>query len=408
MKRKNFKRRNTIGDEEKKAVNQVLRKGILSDFLAADKKRFNGGHYVLKFEKHLQKFFQVKHALTFNSWTSGLVASVGAIDIEAGDEIITSPFTMSATIFAIIHWNAVPVFADIDKKTFCLKPSEVEKKITKKTKAILLVDINGHPSDIRSFIYLSKKYNIKIITDAAQSIGAKYLHNNKFAGTLGDIGGYSLNVHKHINTGEGGVIVTNNTKLAQKMSFIRNHGENIVQKFKSDKHFFGYNLRMGEIEAAIGIEQLKKLPKIINKIQMLAKTLSDGIAHLPGLNVPFVDPNCTHVYYAFPFTVDLDKIKCNRKTLVNHLRKEGVPIGEGYQNIHLLPFFQNKKKLGVTKLYWSKINNTQNYKKGICPVAELLHSKNYMAFPICHYEFSKNDIIKITGSFKKVWKRIVK
>ncbi len=100
---------------------------------------------------------------------------------------------------------------------------------------------------------------------------------------------------------------------------------------------------MGEIEAAIGIEQLKKLPKIINKIQMLAKTLSDGIAHLSGLNVPFVDPNCTHVYYAFPLIVDLDKIKCNRKTLVNHLRKEDVPIGEGYQNIHLLPFFQNKK-----------------------------------------------------------------
>lgn len=403
---RNFVRRNSIGLEERRAASKVIKRGILSDFLAADIKKFNGGFYVLKFEKKLKSFFKVKYALTFNSWTSGLIACVGAIDLEAGDEIITSPFTMSATIFAIVHWNCVPVFADINKDTFCLDINAVEKKITSKTKAILLVDINGHPSDIRPFLKLSKKYKIKLIVDAAQALGAKYINSNKYAGTLGDVGGYSLNVHKHINTGEGGVVVTNNQRLAKKISFIRNHGENIVQKFKNDKHFFGYNFRMGEIEAAIGIEQLKKFPKILKKIQTLANFLSEGLRNLDGLRIPFVAPDCTHSYYAFPLVIDLKKINCNRKKLIDLLQKEGVPMGAGYQNVHLLPFFQKKLKKGIGKHYWSKINKNINYQKGICPVAEELHAKTYISFPICHYKFTKKDIKKIISSIKKVWLHI--
>ncbi len=158
IKLRKFKRRNTISEAEIKATKKVLENGILSDYLAANKKKFFGGKNVINFEKNLKSFFNVNYALSFNSWTSGLIAAVGALDLEAGDEIITSPFTMSATIFAIVHWNLVPVFADIDPRTFCLDPRSVKKKITKKTKAILLVDINGHPSDIFEF-----KKNIKKI-----------------------------------------------------------------------------------------------------------------------------------------------------------------------------------------------------------------------------------------------------
>ena len=170
---------------------------------------------------------------------------------------------MSASATAIIHWNAIPVFADVDPKTFCLSPDSVEKKITKKTKAIMLVDVTGHPSDIISFKKIAKKYKLKLIIDAAQSIGAKYKRLNKFTGTVGDVGGFSFNIHKHINTGEGGVIVTNNINIANKARLIRNHGENMVNKIKTKNlsNIIGYNFRLGEIEAAIGIEQLKKLPK---------------------------------------------------------------------------------------------------------------------------------------------------
>jgi perosamine synthetase len=403
---KNFKRRNSLGNEEILAAKKVIKNGILSDYLAADLKKFNGGYYVLKFEKILKNFFKVKHAFTFNSWTSGLIASVGAIDIEAGDEIITSPFTMSATVFAIIHWQGVPVFADIDKKTFCLDPEEVEKKITKKTKAILLVDINGYPSDIDAFIKLSKKYKIRLITDSAQSIGAKYLQKNKFAGTLGDIGGYSLNVHKHINTGEGGIVVTNDNRLAKKISLIRNHGENIVKSNKNLQHFYGYNFRMGEIEAAIGIEQIKKFPKILKEIQQLAKILSDGLKNLNGLTLPIPNVNLTHSYYVYPVVIDLKKVNCSRSKIISKLKNAGIPMGQGYQNIHLLPFFQKKIRSGIAKNYWTKVNLNQNYKKGICPVAEELHDKTYMGFPLCHYKFTKQNIRNIIVSFKKVWNQV--
>ena len=403
-----FKRRNTISTEEIKATKKVLDNGILSDYLAASQKKFFGGKYVKNFEKNLKSFFKVKHALTFNSWTSGLIAAVGALDLEPGNEIITSPFTMSATIFSIVHWNLVPIFADIDPNTFCLDPKSVEKKITKKTKAILLVDINGHPSDIKKFKIISKKYNLKLIIDAAQSIGAQYKKENRFAGTIGDIGGYSLNVHKHINTGEGGVIVTDDNQVAKKIALIRNHGENMIKISPQDQHFYGYNLRMGEIEAAIGIEQLKKLPKILRKIQMDAKILSNGLKRLKGLQVPFIESNCTHAFYNYPLIINLKELKVSRKVLAHLLRKEGVPISEGYQNIHLLPFFKNKTKKGITKHYWSKINLHKNYKKGSCPVAERLHEKTYMALPICYYEFSKKDLHKMILSFNKVWKNIIR
>tara|TARA_B100001093_G_scaffold384643_1_gene370351 strand:- start:4923 stop:6161 length:1239 start_codon:yes stop_codon:yes gene_type:complete len=409
MRKKNYKsfiRRNSIGIEEQRSSQKVMQKGILSDYLASNKEKFNGGYNVLKFERRIKNFFKVKHAFTFNSWTSGLVASIGAIDLEAGDEVITSTFTMSATVFAIIQWQGVPVFADIDKKTFCLDPKDVEKKITKKTKAILLVDINGHPSDIDPFLKLSKKYKVKIIVDAAQSIGAKYLKKNKFAGTLGDIGGFSLNVHKHINTGEGGIVVTNNNDLANKISLLRNHGENIVHNLPKYQHMYGYNFRMGEIEAAIGIEQLKKFPKILKDIQRLSILLTNGLKKLKGLRVPEVNKNFSHSFYVYPMVVDLKKIKCDRKTLISYLNKEGVPIGPGYQNIHRLPFFQKKIKKGISKHYWSKININQNYKKGICPVAEELHDKTYLGFPICHYKFTKKDIIDITKSFEKIWQKL--
>ena len=231
-----FKTHNTIGREEEKAVNLVMKSRILSDFLAAWSKNFYGGSKVKELEKKFAAFFKVKYAVAVNSWTSGLITAVGSLDIEPGDEIITSPFTMCATATAIIHWNCIPIFADIDKKTFCLDPKSVESKINRRTKAILLVDISGHPSDISSFKKIATKYNIKIIIDAAQSIGAKYLDSKKYAGTVGDVGGFSLNYHKHIYSGEGGIIVTNNKKIAQRLCLIRNHGEGVAEKIGLKKN----------------------------------------------------------------------------------------------------------------------------------------------------------------------------
>ena len=223
-----FKRYNTIGKEEIIAANKVLKTGILSKFLASSGQNFFGGPQVNKFEKSIKKFFKVKYAITVNSWTSGLIACVGALDVEPGDEIIVTTWSMCASATAILHWNCVPVFVDIDPETYNIDPESIKKKITKKTKAIMTVDIFGQSCDILKIMKIAKENNLKVISDSAQSIGSKV--GKKYSGTLADIGGYSLNYHKHINTGEGGIIVTNNKKLYERSCLIRNHAEAAIKK----------------------------------------------------------------------------------------------------------------------------------------------------------------------------------
>ena len=405
-----FTEHNPIGKEEIDAGKKVIESGNLSGFYAQDLSKFYGGKKVLKFEKDIKNFFNVKYAITVNSWTSGLIACIGSIDIKPGDEIILPPFTMSACAASILHWSAIPVFADVDPKTFCLSPKSVLKKITKKTKAIMLVDITGHPSDIDSFNKIAKKYKLKLIIDAAQSIGAKYVKKKKYAGTVGDVGGFSFNIHKHINTGEGGVIVTNNKNIANKAYLIRNHGENMVNKIKTNNlsNLIGYNFRLGEIEAAIGIEQLKKLPKILKKIQKNGELLNKELKKLEGLEVPEIDNKViTHAYYTYGLKLNTKKIKFSRKKIVKMLRNLGVPCGEGYLNIHLLTLFKKKIAYGKKDFPWNlNKNHSYKYKIGDMPVAEDLHFKSYIGIGLTHYNFTTDDIYYIINAFRKVWTKL--
>ena len=169
--KKKFKKYISIDQKDIKAAIKVLKKGTLSDYLGEKSPKFYGGYYVQKFERYLEKYFRVKHAITTNSWTSGLIAAVGAIGTEPGDEIIVTTWTMCASATAILHWNAIPIFADIEKETFNIDPNSIEKNITNKTKAIMAVDIFGHPANMRIINKIAKKNNLKVITDNAQSIG---------------------------------------------------------------------------------------------------------------------------------------------------------------------------------------------------------------------------------------------
>ncbi|NDH64767.1 MAG: DegT/DnrJ/EryC1/StrS family aminotransferase, partial [Alphaproteobacteria bacterium] len=265
-----FARYNPLGAEEVAAAKAVVESGILSQYYGRWCADFYGGPKVREFERACAAKFGVKRAVTVNSWTSGLVAAVGAIGIEPGDEVITSPWTMCATATAILHWNAIPVFADIEPDTFCLDPRSVEVNITPHTRAILSVDIAGQSADMDALRAIAKKHNLKLISDCAQAPGA--LYQGKFAGTLADVGGFSLNYHKHIHTGEGGILVTNDDEIAERMCLIRNHAEAVVgDKGVTDlSNMIGHNFRLGEIECAIGIEQLKKLDRQIASRQRAA------------------------------------------------------------------------------------------------------------------------------------------
>jgi perosamine synthetase len=405
-----FKRYNPIGAEEVQAAKAVIESGVLSQYLGVWHEDFFGGPKVREFESRCAEYFGVKHAVTVNSWTSGLVAAVGAIGIEPGDEVIVTPWTMSASATAILHWNAIPVFADIDPATFNLDPKSVEANITPYTKAIMAVDIFGQSADMDEIMAIASKYGLKVISDTAQAPGA--LYKGRHAGTCAHVGGYSLNYHKHIHTGEGGILVTDDDAIAERLQLIRNHAEVVVadKGVVNISNMIGHNFRLGEIECAMGIEQLKKLNGFVRSRQELANQLTEGLRGLEGLQTPKVSPDRTHVYYMYPMILDVTRLGLSRERIHAALVAEGVAISNRYQNIHLLPVYQQKIAYGSHGFPWTSdiCHREVDYRKGICPVAERLNDSSYLGFGMCVYDLTSADVNLIVQAFRKVWGNIDK
>jgi perosamine synthetase len=398
---------NTIGEDDVAAATEVIRTGVLSAYIGAPGEGFMGGPKVKAFEAQAAAYFGVRQAVAVNSWTSGLICAVGAIGIEPGDEIITTPWTMAATSTAILHFAGIPVFADIDPVTFNIDPSKVEALISPRTKAILAVDIFGQSADMLALRAIADRHGIKLINDTAQAPGA--LYGNDFAGTLGDIGGYSLNYHKHIHCGEGGVIVTNDDKLAARMQLIRNHAEVVIRSEDPQElaNMLGYNFRMGEIEAAIASVQLTKLAHRVETRQIAAARLTAGLAGLKGLKTPVTAEGSSHVYYVYGITVDVDVLGVSRLAITDALKAEGVPgIAVGYQNLHMLPMFRHRIAYGTGGFPFSLAEREIAYGAGTCPIAEKLHNETFFGLNLCMYEYDDADIDRVAAAFHKVWSNL--
>ncbi len=399
-----WKRYNPIGDAEKKAVMDVLDSGQLSAFIGAWGDDFNGGEQVRSFEAEICNYFDCSHSVTFNSLTSGLIAAVGAIGIQPGDEVIVSPWTMSATATAILVWGGIPVFADIEKTYYGLCPESIKTKISSRTKAIIVTDIFGHGAKLDEICEIASEYSLKLIEDVAQAPGIRY--KGKYCGNWADIGGFSLNYHKHIHTGEGGFCITSDEKLALKMRLIRNHAESSVvgSGLTNLTNMVGFNFRMGEIEAAIGRQQLQKLPVLLQQNIIKADRINAILGAEPDFQVASIEANSNHAYYVLPINTSGTAVK--RKKWVSMLNKIGIPgVITGYANIHRLPIYTQKVAFG--KGYpWNMHEGTIKYGFGTAPIAEGLQDDTFVGLLVSMYDLSEAQCEYIANSMVETWNQL--
>lgn len=370
---KPFSFNNSIGDAEKRAVMEVLDSGELSGFVASPGEQFYGGKKVRSLQEEMASFFDVNAAVAFNSATSGLHAAVYASGVAPGDEVITSPYTMSATSTAILMCGGTPVFADVEDKTFGIDPASVESLISPQTKAILVVNIFGHAARLAELKEIADRNGLYLIEDNSQAPGA--IHNRRFTGTIGHMGIFSFNRHKVMQSGEGGVVLTDSQTLAEKMSLFRNHGEVIVDSLDMSDiaNTAGLNLRMTEMEAAVALEQFKKLPILNKQRQELAECLDQSISDIPFLEAPLVRETNGHVYYMYALKFDAEKAGFSRDAFVAAMLAEGFFVRGGYlRPTYLESLYQKKICFGAGGFPFSANprNKEIDYRKGLCPVCE--------------------------------------
>jgi dTDP-4-amino-4,6-dideoxygalactose transaminase len=378
-----------------------MHSGCLSGYYGSWGPEFFGGPVVREFETEWAKRFACKHAVAVNSNTSGLVAAMGAIGISPGDEVIVPPLTMSATAMAPLAYGGIPVFVDLDPVTCCLDPKEVRKSITDKTKAINVVNLFGHIAELEELRAIADQHGLYLIEDNAQApLGTE---NGRYTGTIGHIGVFSLNYHKHFHSGEGGVCTTNDDDLAIRMQLIRNHGENCTEGtgVTSLVNLIGFNLRMTEICAAVGLEQLKKAESLVSEREHIANRLNEGLSGLEGITPPVQRSGTRPVYYMYQLRFDPEVVGVSREVFAEALAAEGFPTFLGFlPPLYMLPVFQ--KRVAIGRDGWPFTLTERSYHKGLCPVAERLHEIELMGFDCCCVRVTDEDLDGLIAAFRKV------
>lgn len=340
-----------IGDAEIESVSNVLKSGYLVQ-----------GKYVRKFEERIEKYLNVKHAVAVSSGTAALHLALISLDIGRGDEVIVPDFTFPATANVVELVGAKPVFVDIDPETLSIDASKIESRINSNTKAIIPVHEFGQPANMSEIMKISKKYGIKVIEDAACALGACFINN--YAGTIGDIGCFSLHPRKAITTGEGGIIVTKDSVIAEKLQILRNHGISSVDG-TIDFVAAGFNYRLTDIQGAIGCIQIEKLDDIIKRRREIAQLYYRGLKNNNKLSLPVYGRNRNHIFQTFYVMLSN---ALDRDTIIKGLREHGIESNYGAYALHSLSFYRNKYSYDPSEY----INTTVACKHGL---ALPLHSR---------------------------------
>lgn len=297
------------------------------------------GSYVTRFEKEFANYIGVKYATTVSNGTTALHLACRLLDIGPGDEVILPDLTIISCINAVWYTGATPVLVDIDPETFTMNPDLIEEKITKKTKAIMPVHLYGHPVDMDPIIKLAKKYRLKIIEDAAEAHGAEY--KGRKCGSMGDIGVFSFYPNKLITSGEGGMVVTNNEKIYNHATKLKDLSHSPKKRFK---HFeIGYNYRMTNMQAALGCAQMKHVDEFFKKKMKMAKMYNEGLAGIKGLHTPITKEWAKNSYWMYAITLDRS-FPYTRDEFKKKLFKNGVDTRDFFYPLHSQPIFKKMEK----------------------------------------------------------------
>lgn len=403
--------RQNIGEAEVEAVSEVLRSQKLSGFVAGSSEAFFGGEKVRELETVFERRYGVEHAIAVNSWTSGLFAAVAAADLEPGSEVIVPPITMSASASAILDNDCVPVFADVDPETANLDPDAVREAITPETGAIMVVHIFGYPARMDELVEIADEHDLLLIEDAAQGVDSTY--DGEFVGTIGDIGGFSLNVHKHVHSGEGGIVVTDDDELAQRVELVRNHGETVVSDLEGSAvgelsfdytDIVGQNYRMTEPIAAVGVEQMAKLDDLVERRRQSARRLRDALEDSRLVTPTPVRPDSTHSYYGFPMLYDETETEVPLPRFIEAVSAEGVPVDQYVEPLYTLPVYREGNVHENGQVYSGDLSgvDTVDYSGSLCPVAERLYGRRLFITDTIMPDTTPEDVDDIARAIDKV------
>jgi len=319
-----------ITDEERKAVLEVLKTPCLSL-----------GPKVKEFEKKIAQYTGVKYAVAVNSGTSALHLIIRALDIKDNDEVITTPFSFISSSSCILYERAKPVFVDINSKTLNIDVSRIEEKISPKTKAILAVDVFGYPADWNKLEKIAKKHKLYLIEDSAEALGSKY--KGEKCGSFGDVAIFSFYPNKQITTGEGGIILTNNKKIADFCYSARNQGRRLEVDKWLEHIRLGYNYRMPEVCAAMGIVQLRRINEILRKRAKIASFYNKKLKDFKEIDLPYN----TESWFVYVIKLNKKYSEKARDKIIRRMSQKGIQCSNYFSPIHLQPYY--KKKFGFRK-----------------------------------------------------------
>ena len=348
------------------------------------------GPKMTQFEEDFKKFKEAKYAIAVNSGTAALHISTSSIDINPGDEVITTPLTFVASANCVVYRGGTPVFADIKKDTYNIDPNEIKKKITSKTKAIIPVHFTGQPCDMDEILEIAEEHDLYVIEDAAHAIDAEY--KGRKIGTLGDLTIFSFHPVKNITTAEGGMVTTNDDDFYEKLLMFRTHGisKDAEKRFgKSggyyyDMQYLGYRYNLSELHAALGIHQLKKLKSFQKRRREIVEIYNKELQDFDEIIIPYKKDNVKHSWHLYIIQLEIEKLRVDRDYIFKALREENIGVNVHYIPVHYHSYYQNKFGL----------------KKGILPNVEWLFPR-ILTIPLFP-KMTNDDVYDVINALDKV------